>query len=87
MNVSELRDYVLDQGMSLNTVWYGDGARTAAEQYCISKQGSAWEVYYLERDNHNDLRIFSDEQSACAYLKSVLDNDQSVQKHRQKRQC
>jgi hypothetical protein len=85
MNVSELKDYVIAQGIWPNTVWYGDDARTAAEQYCISKQGSIWEAYYFERGNHNDLRTFSDEESACAYLKSILDHDQSVQKHRQKR--
>jgi hypothetical protein len=85
MNVSELRNDLLARGILPNAVRYEDGVLTAPEYYCISKWGSVWEVYYFERGNQNELRLFSDEESACAYLKSVLDNDRTVWKNGQRR--
>lgn len=78
MNVSELKDDLLAHGVRPNAISYENGVRTAAEQYCISKQGNLWEVYYFERGNQNDLRLFPDEEGACTYLKSLLENDRTV---------
>jgi hypothetical protein len=51
---------------------------TASEQYCISKEGSLWEVYYYERGNKNNLQVFPDEHNACFYLLSTLEKDRTV---------
>ncbi|MET4562725.1 hypothetical protein ABIA69_003916 [Lysinibacillus parviboronicapiens] len=38
------------------------------EQYCITKAGDKWEVYYSERGNKGDFKIFDDEDTACEYF-------------------
>ncbi|MFJ7982285.1 hypothetical protein ACIQ1D_18665 [Lysinibacillus xylanilyticus] len=38
------------------------------EQYCITKDGDNWEVYYSERGNKSGLKIFEDEDKACEYF-------------------
>lgn len=38
------------------------------EQYCISKDGDNWEVYYSERGNKSGLIIFDNEDMACEYF-------------------
>ncbi len=78
MNVCELKKDLIARGIRHGAVSYEKGVLTAAEQYCISKQGAVWEVYYFERGHKNNLRVFADEGSACAHLKSVLDNDRTV---------
>ncbi|MFS0749854.1 hypothetical protein [Oceanobacillus sp. 1P07AA] len=38
------------------------------EQYCITKDGDNWEVYYSERGKKSGLKIFDDEDKACEYF-------------------
>jgi len=38
------------------------------EQYCITKNGDDWEVYYSERGNKSGLKIFDAEEKACEYF-------------------
>lgn len=42
------------------------------EQYCITKDGDNWEVYYSERGNKSGLKIFDDEDMACDYFYKKL---------------
>lgn len=38
------------------------------EQYCITKNGDDWEVYYSERGNKSGLKTFDVEERACEYF-------------------
>lgn len=38
------------------------------EAYCISLNGSVWEVYYSERGMKSGLRTFDSEADACQYF-------------------
>ena len=42
------------------------------ESYCIIKKGFFWEVYYSERGNKNELRIFFSESKACKYFIKLI---------------
>jgi hypothetical protein len=78
VTVEELQNILSERGISKNSVSFSGGILTASEQYCISREGRFWEVYYYERGNKNNLRIFLDESDACLYLLSVLEKDKTV---------
>lgn len=42
------------------------------ESYCIALNNNNWEVYYSERGNKFDLKLFENESSACEYFLSVM---------------
>ena len=78
MNIDELKSDLLRRGVAPYAVSFENGASTAFEQYCIEKQGGVWLVYFFERGNKNDLRVFTDEDSACIHLKAWLERDETV---------
>jgi len=78
MTVEELKNILSERGIRKNAVSFSRGILTASEQYCISREGSFWEVYYYERGNKNNLQVFLDENGACLYLLSVLEKDKTV---------
>jgi hypothetical protein len=78
MIVAELKTILSERGIRKNAVSFSCGILTAAEQYCISREGSFWEVYYYERGNKNNLQVFLDESGACLYLLSILEKDKTV---------
>ncbi len=78
MNVDELKNLLMARGLRPNTVSFYGGVLTAVEQYVIEKEGSMWAIYYYERGNKNDLRLFIDEAGACSYLLSILEKDRTV---------
>ncbi len=42
------------------------------EQYCITKSGKGFEVYYSERGNKSELKVFDVEDMACQhFLKKI----------------
>lgn len=42
------------------------------EAYCVSQFENTWEVYYSERGLKTNMKIFSDEASACEYFFHLL---------------
>jgi hypothetical protein len=76
MTIDELKNLLMASGLRPNAVSLYGGA--AAEQYVIEKEGSMWAIYYYERGNKNDLRLFIDEAAACSHLLSILEKDQTV---------
>jgi hypothetical protein len=78
MTVEELESILSERGIRKNSISFSRGILTASEQYCISREGGFWEVYYDERGNKNNLQVFPDESSACLYLLSILDKDKTV---------
>jgi hypothetical protein len=78
MTVAELKRNLLERGLRPNAVSFERGVLTAAEQYLIENKAGLWEVYYYERGNRNDLALFPDESTACAYLLAVLEKDRTV---------
>lgn len=38
------------------------------EAFCINKSNNTWEVYYSERGNKSQLKIFELEEDACDYF-------------------
>jgi hypothetical protein len=78
MTVDEVKNLLMERGLRSNAVSFYRGLLTAAEQYVIEREGSMWAVYYYERGNKNDLRLFVDEAGACSYLLSILEKDKTV---------
>jgi hypothetical protein len=78
MTVEELQNILSERGIRRNAVSFSVGLLTAPEQYCISREGSFWEVYYYERGSKNNLQMFPDESSACLFLLSTLEKDRTV---------
>jgi hypothetical protein len=50
----------------------------ADEAYCLRKSSSGWYVYYSERGMESGRKDFSNESSACEYLRSLLVSDSST---------
>jgi|LFRM01.1.fsa_nt_gb hypothetical protein len=42
------------------------------EALCINNNGKQWEVYYSERGNKTNLKIFNSENDACEYFYNSL---------------
>lgn len=80
MTLDELELQLKEKGIRHNAVSLRGGISTAAEQYCISKCGSIWEVYYYERGHKNGLQTFIDEDTACRALFDILLKDRTVWK-------
>jgi hypothetical protein len=78
MTVDELKSLLMARGLRPDAVSLYGGVQTTAEQYVIEKEGSMWAIYYYERGNKNDLRLFNDESGACSYLLSILEEDKTV---------
>jgi hypothetical protein len=78
MTVDELKNLLMARGLRPDALSFYGRILTAAEQYVMEKEGSMWAVYYYERGNKNDLRLFVDEAGACSYLLSILEADKTV---------
>ncbi|QUQ69780.1 hypothetical protein [Kutzneria sp. CA-103260] len=66
MNIEELESAVAAIGIPARMVAAGGHAQFSwsVEQ----AEDGAWEVYWLERGDKNDLERFADENQACTYL-------------------
>jgi hypothetical protein len=78
MNVYELEQTLRANNIHPEAVRFGSGLPDADEQYCIAREGSRWEVYYAERGQKSNVKIFDSEDAACSYLLSILKQDASV---------
>lgn len=50
------------------------------EAFCICKTPTGFEVYYNERGNKSDLKIFNSEEGACDYFLHYITSDSVVLK-------
>jgi hypothetical protein len=48
------------------------------EALTLNWNGQRWEVYYSERGKKTGLKLFSDEDSACRYLLSLIVQDRTA---------
>jgi len=67
-----------EKGASPNAVSIGIGVPQVDEMYCLVKDGKRWEVYYAERGEKVDLKVFESKDHACTYLYDILRLDSSV---------
>lgn len=44
------------------------------EAYCIAKENGGWEVYYSERGNKTDIKVFQNEEASYQYFYDSLKN-------------
>ena len=54
--------------------WYLNGG-LPNEAYTIGKTTRGWEVYYSERGQKSNLKIFASESEACKYFWDTIDGD------------
>ena len=52
----------------------------ANEKYCLIKENESWHVFYSERGNRNEEKVFFLEDAACSYFIEFIIRDSSVQK-------
>lgn len=76
MNTTEVQ-------VALQTLGFPAAAYTIGmdrnETYCLVPSGAGWHVYYSERGNRNEERVFTVEDEACHDLLDRLHRDSSVQ--------
>lgn len=51
-----------------------------SDQYCIGKEGEAWQVYYSERGSKIGLVQFDSESEACQYFQDLMIEDGYIKK-------
>jgi len=74
MNLNELKEK-LDKEL-INPNCFDLSGGLPDEKYCINKYPwEQWGVYYAERGNKNDEKLFDSESKACLYLYELLKKD------------
>jgi hypothetical protein len=76
MNCAELEEILRQRKVDPSA--YSLGGGLPAEKYTLDHAGSKWSVYYSERGQKNDERIFDFEDEACRYLLNLLSSDLST---------
>ena len=51
---------------------YGETDLSGDEQYVLNKSWDNWVVYYLERGERNNQKMFSSEDEACRYFLEMI---------------
>ena len=57
--------------------WYLNGG-SLSETYTISKTAQGWEVYYSERGQKTNRRVFACESYACQYFLDTISGNNSA---------
>jgi hypothetical protein len=70
MNKKELEIRLIKEGIRADSYHLEGGLPN--ESFTLNKNGNQWEVYYSERGNKTDLRVFESEEEACEYLYKEL---------------
>jgi hypothetical protein len=78
--MEELADWLAARGIDVHSI----GVDTD-ERYCLVRHQDLWHVYYSERGQRSNERIFTDEASACRALLTDILADHGVQAHLRKR--
>ncbi|MCG8540993.1 MAG: hypothetical protein MJA82_13790 [Clostridia bacterium] len=66
MNINQLRDELSKLQIPKNAYQLKGGLPN--EVFCIGMENNTWEVYYSERGNKTNKKIFSNEELACGYF-------------------
>lgn len=66
MNVKQLRDELEKLKIPKNAYELKGGLPN--EVFCIGMDNNSWEVYYSERGNKTNRKVFANEESACEYF-------------------
>ncbi|GAA1576699.1 hypothetical protein GCM10009804_36650 [Kribbella hippodromi] len=78
MNVQELSALLQSKGVPPGAYSIGSDS---SESYCLLPEQGSWRVYYSERGNRNDERVYANEADACQALLDLLLRDRSVQSY------
>lgn len=70
MNINELGLRLSSENIRSDVYSLNGGSPN--EAYCITQRNGVWEVYYSERGNKSELRIFQKEEDACQYFYDLL---------------
>lgn len=65
MNRQELERILIDKKISSD---YSLNGGLPNEVFCLNENSGKWEVYYSERGNKSDLKVFDNESDACEYF-------------------
>lgn len=65
MNRQELERILVDKKISSD---YSLDGGLPSEVFCLNENNGKWEVYYSERGNKSDLKVFDNESDACEYF-------------------
>ena len=68
------------KNLNINNEFYSLSGGFPNEAYCINKNEFEWEVYYSERGQKSDPKIFNDENSACNYFFGLIISDPLVRR-------
>jgi hypothetical protein len=76
VNVTQLKDHLASLGVS-DSAWAIDDT-SLPERYVLINDYLGWTVFYSEKGNRNDERIFATEEEACQHFLTVLTSDPTV---------
>ncbi len=68
MKKQELKQRLIYEQIPINSYWLDEGGPCLGEVYCLSKNKNTWEVYYSERGQKTNLKVFDEEETACDYF-------------------
>ena len=66
MNINQLRDELSKLEIPKSAYQLKRGLFN--EVFCIGMENNIWEVYYSERGNKTNRKVFDSEESACEYF-------------------
>jgi len=70
MNSTELRKRLILESVPME--YYSLDEEFPYDAICLHKNGIIWEVYYSDRGNKNEMKIFLIENNACNYFYKYL---------------
>lgn len=70
MTKIDLERKLLKDGIDENSFSLDGGLPN--EKYCLNYSGTCWEVYYSERGQKTNIKIFATEGEACEYFYKTL---------------
>ncbi|MBV1910613.1 MAG: hypothetical protein KUG78_15025 [Kangiellaceae bacterium] len=76
MNIAEAKAKLEQLGINNNSYSMDDS--TANEKYCVFDNYGKWSVYYSERGNRNNEKIFDSESDALEYFVELVSSDSTI---------
>jgi hypothetical protein len=76
MNREQLQNKLISDGFPKDA--YNLKGGLPNEVYCLGKHNGNWEVYYSERGQKTNLRLFTLETEACDYFYAFISQDMSI---------
>ena len=78
MNINELDEILEKEGISYSWYYLYGPQYTKEQKTCIEKREDKWYVFYFERGNESDVKIFKNESDACEELYNRMKADKIV---------